>query len=231
MRSAIQVIATLTIVVSLLLPTSAWSQTTGQILGRIVDSESREPVVAAEISIEGTSLRSVTSERGDFILVSVPVGEHRLRVVRLGFQTTVLIVRVRPGRTTQLTLSLEAAPLDVEGVTVEVERIRLIEPDVTVSHEVTLGRQLVELPIDDVEQAIELTTGVADGHFRGGRVGQESYLIDGLEIKNQFEASTQGPGLELSPSSLLELEVVTGGFGVDNGSALSGVVSYTTRRG
>ncbi len=231
MRSAIQVIATLTIVVSLLLPTSAWSQTTGQILGRIVDSESREPVVAAEISIEGTSLRSVTSERGDFILVSVPVGEHRLRVVRLGFQTTVLIVRVRPGRTTQLTLSLDAAPLDVEGVTVEVERIRLIEPDVTVSHEVTLGRQLVELPIDDVEQAIELTTGVADGHFRGGRVGQESYLIDGLEIKNQFEASTQGPGLELSPSSLLELEVVTGGFGVDNGSALSGVVSYTTRRG
>ncbi|HEX9108518.1 MAG TPA: hypothetical protein VF832_14840, partial [Longimicrobiales bacterium] len=37
--------------------------------------------------------------------------------------------------------------------------------------------------------------------------------------------------LEYSPTALEEVEVVTGGFGAEYGSALSGVVSYITRRG
>jgi hypothetical protein len=35
----------------------------------------------------------------------------------------------------------------------------------------------------------------------------------------------------LSPTALEEIDVVTGGFGADNGAALSGIVNYTTRRG
>ena len=224
-------LATLTFAVFLVLPAPARSQTTGQILGRVSDSESGEPVVAADISIDSLGLRTISSDKGEFILVGIPSGEHRLRIERLGFQTVIQVARVRAGRTTQLRLTLTPLPVELEGIAAEVERLRLIEPDVTITHEVTLGRQLREMPIDDVEDAVELTTGVADGHFRGGRVGQESYLIDGLELKNQFEASTQGPAFEVAPSALEELEVVTGGFGVDNGSALSGVVSYVTRRG
>jgi hypothetical protein len=56
-------------------------------------------------------------------------------------------------------------------------------------------------------------------------------VVDGLSLKNQFEASSVGFGLELSPSSLEEVDVITGGFGAAYGSALSGVVSYSTRRG
>src|SRR5690606_37328916 len=40
-----------------------------------------------------------------------------------------------------------------------------------------------------------------------------------------------GFGLELSPTALEEVEVITGGFGAEYGSALSGVVSFVTRRG
>src|SRR5690606_4259983 len=73
--------------------------------------------------------------------------------------------------------------------------------------------------------------GVSNGHFRGGRVGQESYVVDGIEVRNQLEGSTYGFGLELSPTALEEVEVITGGFGAEYGSALSGVVSFVTRRG
>src|SRR5690606_26775728 len=38
-------------------------------------------------------------------------------------------------------------------------------------------------------------------------------------------------GLEISPTALDEVEVITGGFGAEYGSALSGVVSFVTRRG
>jgi len=94
-----------------------------------------------------------------------------------------------------------------------------------------LGRTLLELPIDNTEQVIELATGVTEGHFRGGRIGQETYRIDGLEVKDQFSASGTIGGIEVSPYALSEIEVVTGGTRPEYGSALSGAVSYVTRRG
>lgn len=210
---------------------AGWAQTTGRIMGRAIEKESRIPVSTAEVTLEGTSFRTLTTERGDFILTAVPTGEYRLRVERIGFRPSVVTVRVRTRRTTTVKVELTTAPVELEGVVAEVEREGLIEPDVVETHEVVLGDEIRVLPVDNVEEVVELTTGVADGHFRGGRVGQETYKLDGLEVKNQLEASTQGAALELSPSSLEELEVITGGFAADNGSALSGVVSYVTRRG
>jgi hypothetical protein len=207
------------------------AQTTGQILGRVIEAETRAPVSTAEVWIENLDLRALTSERGNFLLTGVPVGEYRLQAQRIGFRSAAVPVRVRGGRTTQVTIQLTPAPLELEEVAAEVERARLIEPEVVVTHELVLGRELRELPVDEIEDAVELTTGVSGGHFRGGRVGQESYRIDGLEVRNQLEAARQAPGLELSPSALAEIEVITGGMGADNGSALSGVVGYVTRRG
>ena len=107
----------------------------------------------------------------------------------------------------------------------------LIEPEVSETRQIVLGTALRELPVTTVEEAVELTTGVSDGHFRGGRVGQETDLVDGMAIKNQVDAATEGQGMQFSPSALSEIEVITGGFGAEYGSSLSGVVSYTTRRG
>ena len=99
------------------------------------------------------------------------------------------------------------------------------------SREILPGVILRELPVTRIAEAVELATGVSDGHFRGGQVGQEVYLIDGFALKNQVEATTGGAAIELAPTSLRELEIVTGGFGAEYGSALSGVVSYRTRSG
>lgn len=212
-------------------PASSWAQTTGQIIGRVTDAVTRQAIPMAEVRVEGLELYVLTSERGEFILATVPSGEHRLVVDLLGYRTITATVQVRAGRTVPVRIELRPSPVEVEGVEAEVERVRLIDPEVTVSHEIVLGRELIELPVDDTDQVIELTTGVSGGHFRGGRIGQETYRIDGLEVKNQFEATGQVGGIELSPYALEEIEVVTGGTRPEFGSALSGVVSYVTRRG
>jgi hypothetical protein len=211
---------------------AAQAQASGTILGRLADVETGQPLAGAVVSVLHLPHRTLSAEDGRFVLVGVPTGERTLRVELLGYQQlTVEAVRVLSGRPVELRLELRPAAIAVEGVTVDAERQRLLNPDVTVSHEVLLGRELRELPVDALRGAIELAPGVTAGHFRGGRVGQEVYIVDGLEVKNQLEASTQGLGLEFSPSSLEEVEVITGGFGVEYGSALSGAVSLTTRRG
>lgn len=208
------------------------AQSTGSILGRVVDRETGEPLSGAQVEIVRYQRGTLTADDGRFIIVAVPPGEHTVRVTMIGYQTLeVEGVQVRADRATKVDAELRSQVVEVEGVVAEVERVRLVEPEINVTHQVVLGTELRELPLDAVEEAVELTPGVSDGHFRGGRVGQEVYVVDGLEFKNQFEASSQGSVLELPPTALEEVEVVTGGFGAQFGTALSGVVRYVTRQG
>jgi hypothetical protein len=219
------------VLVSLCIASTARAQTRGTIIGRVV-TEAGDSLPGADVRVVPGNLRAIAGPDGRFVLGAVPVGEVTVRGELIGYQTVVITrVQVRSARATELRIEMNTTPISVQGITVLAERERLIEPEINASHEVLQGREVRELPIDETAQAIELATGVSQGHFRGGRVGQEVYLVDGLEVKNHLEASTQGAGLELSPSSLEEVEVVTGGFGAEYGSALSGVVSFVTRRG
>lgn len=226
-RGALLVITWLT-----LCTTVAFGQTTGTLVGRVVDAADQEPLARAEVSVTELGRTALSGEDGRFVLAGVPAGHYTVRVELLSYRTlTLQTVEVRAGRRTNLTLALTVAALEVEPIVVEAARIPLIEPEVSESHHVLLGRQLRELPTDATEDAIELTPGVSDGHFRGGRVGQETYVIDGFGLKNQLEGSSQGLGLEFSPTALEEIDVTTGGIGAEYGSLLSGVVSFVTRRG
>jgi hypothetical protein len=208
------------------------AQTAGSIVGRVVDAQSGTELVGADLRVDKLPHRTTSGPDGRFVIGSVPAGERDLRIDLIGYQSMLLTgLQVRPGRAVEVRIPLEPAPVAVAGIEVRAERRRLVEPEVTTTHETVVGRELRELPVDRLEEVLELTTGVSGGHFRGGKVGQEIYVLDGIELKNQLEASRIGFGLELSPSSLEEVDVITGGFGAEYGSALSGVVSYTTRRG
>lgn len=210
----------------------AEAQTTGSIVGRVVDAGSGAGLTGVDIRIERLPHRVASGEEGRFVLGGVPAGERDLRIEHLGFRPILLTrVQVRPGRSTEIEIRLETSPVELTALEVRAERQRLVEPDVSTTHEAIVGRELRELPVDAIDQVLELTTGVSGGHFRGGRIGQEVHVVDGIELKNQLEASREGFGLELAPSSLEEVDVITGGFGAEYGAALSGVVSYTTRRG
>lgn len=231
-RFAVPVVAFLTVLCILLIPPPVAGQTSGQLLGRVVSAESGEPLAGVAVQVLGTQARSISADDGRFLVVAVPAGERTVRFELLGHRALELErVAVRVGRPTQLTVQLSPAPIALPGVRVEAERVQLVEPNVSTTRAVVVQRELRALPIDRMQEAIELTPGVSGGHFRGGRVGQEVHVVDGFEVKNQLGSATESLALELSPSSLEEVEVVTGGFGAQYGSALSGVVSYVTRRG
>lgn len=213
-------------------PGTASAQTTGRLIGRVLDSESAAPLAGALVRVQALGLETTADDEGRFLLAGLPAGRHEVSVDFLGYGPVRLeSVPVRVARATELEVELRPAAVEVEPLRVEAERVPLIEPEVPETREVITGSELRELPVTRVQEAVELTTGVADGHFRGGQVGQETYLVDGVEIKNQLESTTPGSGLQFSPSSLQEIEVITGGFSAEYGSALSGVVSYRTRSG
>ena len=74
-----------------------------------------------------------------------------------------------------------------------------------------------------------MQAGVVDGHFRGGRSTEVTYLVDGMRTDDAYGGESQTVYLE--PSALKDLEVITGTFNAEYGRAMSGVVNQVTKDG
>jgi hypothetical protein len=90
---------------------------------------------------------------------------------------------------------------------------------------------LKRLPVSTVDEAIALSSGAVGQSYRGGRIGEQTTVVDGLGIKNQLNASTSVSNLSLPPDILAEASLVTNGISARYGSALSALVNLVTRDG
>ncbi|MBE0594330.1 MAG: TonB-dependent receptor, partial [Gemmatimonadales bacterium] len=92
-------------------------------------------------------------------------------------------------------------------------------------------QDLRSLPLTTLQEAVEIQAGVVGGSFRGGRVGQEALVLDGLSFKNQLDASSGYFGIRIPTIAIEEASVVTNGFSALYGQALSGIVTADTKDG
>ncbi|HWA15563.1 MAG TPA: outer membrane beta-barrel protein, partial [Gemmatimonadales bacterium] len=93
------------------------------------------------------------------------------------------------------------------------------------------AEDLRRLPVSSVEEAIALSSGAVGESYRGGRLGQQAFVLDGLGLKNQLDASTGGLGVRVPPELLAEASLVTNGFSARYGQAVSALVNLATRDG
>ena len=98
----------------------------GIISGTVRDRTTRQPISSAQVSIVGTTRGALTSDQGAYRLAGVPAGSYQLRVLRIGYQATVLPVTVTAGETTtqDVTLGATVVTLDQVTVTATGEQIR-----------------------------------------------------------------------------------------------------------
>jgi TonB-dependent SusC/RagA subfamily outer membrane receptor len=82
----------------------------GSISGRVVDSATRNGVVAAKVSVLGTTLWAVTRPNGVFRLSDVPVGERTLSVRLLGYEPQIASVSVEEGKAVAVAITLQEMP-------------------------------------------------------------------------------------------------------------------------
>ena len=61
------------------------AQTTGKIAGKVVAAASDEPLIGANVLIEGTNLGAAASEDGKYFIINVPPGLYILRFQMMGY--------------------------------------------------------------------------------------------------------------------------------------------------
>lgn len=210
----------------------ALAETRGKLSGRIVDQKN-EPIIGGTVLLVGTMIGASTDLEGYYAIINIPPGTYDVRISRMGYQTKVIrAVRVSAGHTTTLneTLAEEAIELREEVVVVAERPIVDVKQTSTVA---ILGKEeIAELPVQELKDIVNLQAGVVSGqdglHFRGGRVGEVQFQVNGVSVNNPFNNESS---ISIDRSLIQEVQVISGTFDAEYGQAMSGVVNTVLRTG
>jgi hypothetical protein len=217
---------------------AAFAQVTGKVIGTVTDGDTGQPLVGAQIVVEGTNLGNVSNEDGYYFINNIAVGVQSLTAQYLGYQTTTNEQRILAGQTMTVDFRLSSEIIQADQAIVAViEREPLVARDNTVSKTRFTAGDAQGLPIGNVDQLVTLAAGiyrsgtVQDGNgfvIRGGRASESATFIDGVLIT---DFATQSNRTEIGTFAIEEVDVITGGFSAEFGHAQSGVVNIVTREG
>ncbi len=206
---------------------SVQAAASGKIAGRIVD-ELGDPLPGVNVVIVGTTTGSTTDLDGYYAILNVSPGTVAVRASFVGYTSVVVEdVRVQINRTTDLDFTLREEVVQGEEIVIVAER-PLVQRDLTSSSVSVSAEQLAALPVQSFNDVVNLQAGVVDGHFRGGRVGEVAYLVDGIPINDVYDNSY---AYQVENNAIQEVEIVSGTFNAEYGQAQSGVVNIVTKDG
>jgi outer membrane receptor protein involved in Fe transport len=219
------------------------AQTTSTIAGTVRDKQGLT-VAGAEVQVTSTELaidRTVTTESdGTYRIAALPPGIYQIRVSKDGFQTELFKnIEVTLNKTLVYDVTLQVGSTNQ---TVEVNSvIPLLETTASSTGSTITPQQIEDMPINgrNYLDLLQLVPGVALNRqsdpagdnstpILGERGGNTLYLIDGLPNRDNFNG---GPSAQFNQDSIMEFQVVTGGYKAEFGHASGGVVNVVTRGG
>ncbi len=211
-----------------------YSQSTGKIMGNVIDESTKEGIPFANVLVEGTSLGAASDVEGNFVILNIPPGVYNVTASYIGYQkVTIKEITVNVGFTTSLNFKLSPGEITLEAVVVQGDRNPLIRQDLTNPTVAITSESLETLPVDNISDVIKLQAGVVTGddgsiHVRGGYGNEVAYTLNGLSLNDPYGNSR---AVGLASNAVQEASVSTGTFSAEFGNALSGVVNYVTKEG
>lgn len=206
---------------------NGFSQTSGKLVGRVTD-QNGEPLIGANVILDGTNMGAASDIEGYYSIINVRAGTYKIRFRFLGYKAQVVEnIRISADQTTKLDAVLESEVIEGEEVII-VAKKPLVEYNQTSSVSSVNKDDIKNLPVQSLSEIVNLQAGVIDGHFRGGRIGEVQYQVDGVTVNNPFSNSSM---LELDRSVIEEVQVISGTFDAKYGQAMSGVVNTVLKTG
>jgi outer membrane receptor protein involved in Fe transport len=214
--------------------TLALAGTTGKITGEVKDSQTGEPVIGANVTVEGTTLGAATNIDGYFVILNLPPGKYNVVASAVGYhKRTYGGVIVSVDLTTKVDFKLVQTVLESsEELVITAER-PVIKRDLTSSEARVDASAIETIPVNEVSEVLSLQAGITTDkgggiHIRGGRTNEVAYWVDGVSISDGFDHSQ---AVQVDNGSIQELQVISGTFNAEYGQAMSGIVNIVTKDG
>jgi len=218
--------------------TSQVAGQTGTVRGNIFD-ELGEPIIYGTVRLSGTDLGTTTDIDGFFALGNVPVGDYRLVVTYIGYDSLSVPITIKNNSINYQRLTLEEGGVALSEITISGEREEA-RTEVKVSAVRISTRDIKALPSTggepDIAQYLSVLPGVVFSgdqggqlYIRGGSPIQNKILLDGLTIYKPFHSI--GFFSVFETEAIRSVDVYTGGFNAEYGGRISAIVDIKTREG
>lgn len=235
---------------AMLFTTMAFGQNMVQtIRGTILDSDSKSPIIGAQVIILGSDplVGTVTDLDGKFRLENIPLGKVTLQLSYLGYEElTIPNIEVITGKEAVLDLSMQESVLQMNEVVVTATENKgeaLNEMSLISSRSISLDEsKRYAGGFNDPSKIVTNFAGVAstpDGNndiiVRGNSPKYVQWRLEGVEITtpNHFadQNAVSGGITALNNNLLSTSDFHTGAFSAEYGDVLSGVYDVNLRAG
>ena len=217
-------------------------QQVGTVIGEVTDSRDGRALSGAQVHFPGLSQGAITNAQGRFAISGVAVGEHELRVERLGYSPSSRLVVVETGENLGVNFALETRAISMEGI--------VATGVVAETPRSQLAFTVARLDVGEMQRIpVPSVGGLVQGRVAGAKVVQGSGL-PGSEPSFQFRGPTSITGsqeplivvdgvitrggiADLNPQDIEAIEIVKGAAAAAlyGSRAQAGVVQVTTRSG
>ncbi|MEX0779879.1 MAG: TonB-dependent receptor [Balneolales bacterium] len=212
---------------------NAESSNVGMIQGKVIDSETGEPVGWASILIEDLH-RSVTAhEDGGFTLRNIPAGEHVVKTSRLGYESTEKTIQVIPGDTTGVILEIKETIFRSSGIEVIGQQFTNGDPTTQTERVVSgrklrqqLGRTIAET-LNDEPGLSQQSMGPAPSRpVLRGLGGERLLILEDGGRTGDLSATSADHALAIEPMTAEQIELIRGPSALMYGSnTIGGVIN------
>ncbi len=230
----------------------------GTITGRIIDSETEEPLVGVTAILEGTGQGDATDIDGYFTISNVPAGDYQLKISYVGYNTQTQEITVTDGETVELTIELVLSTSELDDVVVTAFGIEREQRAVGYSIQGVGAEDIARAGSNNMLNALQGQVSGVQISKGGGGAGQGTqifirgmssldptannqplFVVDGVPIDNSTNESAgrfrgmSNRGVDLDPNDIESISVLksapaTALYGV---RAANGAVIVTTKKG
>jgi len=211
----------------------------GNITGVVVDAETKQPIVDAQVKIVKTELVTFSDEKGEFSFTNVPGGIHEINVSMPGYSDEVRNIQIISGRTVEILFQLKRFVVSLDEIIVSATRMPSSLDMVPAFASVISQKQIISSTASDLGELLE-TSGFLQIHdygigslstvsMRGSSSAQVLVLVDGERLNDSLNG---GADFDNIPLNVIDrVEIVRGGqsalYGAD---AMGGIINIVTKR-
>src|SRR5574338_1078731 len=201
---------------------------TGRISGKVIDQQTGEPLIGANVLIVGTSWGAASGVNGEYLITSVSAGNYSVRASYIGYQdVTISDLKVTSGLTTRQNFELQSTGFSTKEVVIVSER-PLIEKTSTNDVRIIGSDEFEKLGVRNLDDMVSLQAGVVRQNgltfIRGSRPDETGYTVEGADVKNVLNRNG-GSLVTVTTDALQEVLVQAGGYTAEFGNANAGIVS------
>ncbi len=205
--------------------------------GRVLDRETKQPLIGTNVVIAGTNIGGSTDQNGNYTISNLTPGKYEIDFFYIGYKTErIKNFRVAANPGVRLDVQLEIEPLQLREIIVTPGQFAVMGRQPFVRQTLT-KQNLQTIPFgEDVYRAITRLPGVSSEDYsarftiRGGKNEDILVLMDGLQLYEPFHLKDVDGGVLsiVDVEAIKGIDLFTGGYPAEYGECMSGVFSINS---